>query len=260
MPSPDYPHIANINPIRYRGYYYDTETGLYYLQSRYYNPEWGRFINADDVDMLSFTGNQLSGVNLFAYCKNNSANYSDHTGYVVTPANVIGAVIGAIIGAVGGYFLTSYLADRLGLVGAKRKVFIAGLTAVLSASIAAIGYFVGPYVAKVSNSIICSLRRLFFPKIGTQVGRLGKIVKNTKPIIQGLTKHGSERLIQRGVTEALAQKIVNTGYAIAQSGGSTLYVSKAGVVVLTAAGKIITTHSAKYFDVAMQAIVKLLFG
>jgi RHS repeat-associated protein len=36
--------IAALNPIRYRGYYYDTHTGLYYLQSRYYNPEWGRFI------------------------------------------------------------------------------------------------------------------------------------------------------------------------------------------------------------------------
>ena len=39
--------VANANPIRYRGYYYDDETGLYYLQSRYYDPEWGRFLNAD---------------------------------------------------------------------------------------------------------------------------------------------------------------------------------------------------------------------
>ncbi|MBQ7906680.1 MAG: hypothetical protein IJ309_03960 [Clostridia bacterium] len=41
-------HIGNINPIRYRSYYYDTETGLYYLQSRYYDPQVGRFISADD--------------------------------------------------------------------------------------------------------------------------------------------------------------------------------------------------------------------
>ena len=41
--------LANANPLRYRGYYYDRETGLYYLQSRYYNPQWGRFINADAV-------------------------------------------------------------------------------------------------------------------------------------------------------------------------------------------------------------------
>ena len=43
----DYSHIANINPIRYRGYYYDVETGFYYLNSRYYDPVIGRFINAD---------------------------------------------------------------------------------------------------------------------------------------------------------------------------------------------------------------------
>ena len=42
-------HIAHINPFRYRSYYYDEETKLYYLNSRYYNPEWGRFINVDDV-------------------------------------------------------------------------------------------------------------------------------------------------------------------------------------------------------------------
>ena len=42
-------HIANINPFRYRIYYYDTETNLYYLNSRYYNPTWGRFINADGI-------------------------------------------------------------------------------------------------------------------------------------------------------------------------------------------------------------------
>ena len=41
-------YVAVNNPFRYRGYYYDTQTGFYYLQSRYYNPEWGRFLNADD--------------------------------------------------------------------------------------------------------------------------------------------------------------------------------------------------------------------
>ena len=46
-------NIATINPFRYRGYYYDTETDLYYLQSRYYNPEVGRFINADLIDLAS---------------------------------------------------------------------------------------------------------------------------------------------------------------------------------------------------------------
>ena len=66
---------AELNPFRYRGYYYDVETGYYYLQTRYYNPEWGRFLNADSA----LYGNML-GFNLFAYCYNNPVNYFDPTG------------------------------------------------------------------------------------------------------------------------------------------------------------------------------------
>ena len=58
------------NPLRYRGYIYDNETGFYYLQSRYYDPVVGRFINADGVGYLGATGTFLS-FNLFAYCENN---------------------------------------------------------------------------------------------------------------------------------------------------------------------------------------------
>ena len=70
-------HIANINPIRYRGYYYDTETGFYYVSSRYYDPEIGRWINADG---FVSTGQGVLGYNMFAYCGNNPVNRVDHTG------------------------------------------------------------------------------------------------------------------------------------------------------------------------------------
>ena len=55
------------NPFRYSGYYYDVETGLYYLQSRYYNPQWGKFINADAL----IGSGGFVGYNIFAYCCNN---------------------------------------------------------------------------------------------------------------------------------------------------------------------------------------------
>ena len=74
----DTTHIGYKNPYRYRGYRYDNETGLYYLQSRYYNPEWGRFINADDY--LGQQG-ELLNHNLFAYCTNNPVNNYDPNGY-----------------------------------------------------------------------------------------------------------------------------------------------------------------------------------
>jgi len=60
--------IINWNPFRYRSYYYDQETGLYYLQSRYYDPQIGRFISADDPTALFDTANTMGGANLYAYC------------------------------------------------------------------------------------------------------------------------------------------------------------------------------------------------
>ena len=70
--------IATKNPFRYRSYYYDYETGLYYLNSRYYNPEIGRFINADDVEYLD--ADTINGLNLYAYCGSNPANLIDPFG------------------------------------------------------------------------------------------------------------------------------------------------------------------------------------
>ena len=73
--------IAVLCPFAYRGYNYDYTTGLYYLQSRYYNPEWGRFLNVDDTNILFASHGETLGANLFAYCGNNPVNYADYTGY-----------------------------------------------------------------------------------------------------------------------------------------------------------------------------------
>ena len=69
------------NPFRYRGYYYDTETGLYYLMTRYYDPEVCRFISAD---VYMTTGQGVLGGNMWAYCLNNPILYSDTFGESVT--------------------------------------------------------------------------------------------------------------------------------------------------------------------------------
>lgn len=75
-------HMANtlgtLNPLRYRGYVYDEDTGLYYLQSRYYNPQWHRFLNADAIQD---TGTGVLGTNMFAYCLNNPVKFTDETGF-----------------------------------------------------------------------------------------------------------------------------------------------------------------------------------
>ena len=76
--------VGQANPFRYRSYYYDTETGWYYLNSRYYDPSVGRFINADGI--IGANGG-LVGYNMFAYCNNNPVNHSDPSGHWYVPAN-----------------------------------------------------------------------------------------------------------------------------------------------------------------------------
>ena len=71
---------ATYNPFRYRGYYYDTELGFYYLNSRYYDPAIGRFITADKLSTVKATSFDLTYKNLCAYCGNNPVMYSDPTG------------------------------------------------------------------------------------------------------------------------------------------------------------------------------------
>ena len=72
--------VGQLNPIRYRGYYYDTDTGFYYLQSRYYDPITRRFLNAD---VLVGNIGSVGQNNLFNYCSNNPVNFSDPTRYLV---------------------------------------------------------------------------------------------------------------------------------------------------------------------------------
>ena len=74
----DSTHIGNLNPFRYRGYYYDAETGLYFLQTRYYDPEVGRFLNMDSVRYAD--PKSVNGINLYAYCMNNPIKNTDPDG------------------------------------------------------------------------------------------------------------------------------------------------------------------------------------
>ena len=92
--------LATVNPIRYRGYYFDQETGLYFLNARYYSPEWRRFISPDDTAYLN--PENVNGLNLYCYCYNDPVNYCDPSGCFSITAILIGAAIG---------FATSYLSD-----------------------------------------------------------------------------------------------------------------------------------------------------
>ena len=90
-------YLGQLNPFRYRGYYYDTETALYYLKARYYDPTVGRFINADEVNYLD--PETVGGLNLYAYCGNNPVMRVDPNGnawYDVLAWIGIGLVVAAL--------------------------------------------------------------------------------------------------------------------------------------------------------------------
>ena len=94
-------HIAILNPIRYRGYYYDNETRLYYLQSRYYDATLCRFLNRDNVNYLE--PESINGLNLYCYCHNNPIMYVDPNGHMPKWAQwVVGglAIAGLVVATV----------------------------------------------------------------------------------------------------------------------------------------------------------------
>ena len=111
-------HLANRNPFRYRGYHYDTETGFYYLQSRYYDPAISRFINADSYGS---TGQGFLGTNMFAYCQNNPLTYSDPTGTISIVPNKRLAIAdtGAVSGGGGGGLITLGILKLIEIVTTK---------------------------------------------------------------------------------------------------------------------------------------------
>lgn len=114
-------------PTTYRGYMYDMETGLYYCQSRYYSPEWGRFINADDTSLLMLTTGDIHGANLFAYCNNDPVNHIDPNGFLGKHwynkvSNVAKAIDVAIIAITAGKSLVGIKAIRAFLKANRRKL------------------------------------------------------------------------------------------------------------------------------------------
>ena len=131
----NYIYIANLNPFRYRGYYFDTDTGLYYLNSRYYDPGLGRFINADSLDNID-TEN-LNGFNLYMYCADNPVNNVDPNGaawwhWLIGAIVVVAAAVAVVVTAGG----------AAGAVVAVSSVLAGSSAMTMGATIAA-GVFIG---------------------------------------------------------------------------------------------------------------------
>lgn len=114
--------VGKYNPYRYRSYRFDEETGLYYLYSRYYNPEIGRFISAD-IYVGDAAKSPLQN-NLYAYCYNNPVSYSDPYGYfVITISTVV---------AVGSFLICTYLVAAVGtyMINEYGRQFASGINSI----------------------------------------------------------------------------------------------------------------------------------
>ena len=162
-------NFANINPFRYRGYYYDTDSELYYLQSRYYDPTTGRFVNADKI--ITTNTCSLHGNNLFTYCNNNPVSLMDEGGdFPIAVAAIVGfAAVGAVVGAVSSIVVqeatthtvdwTSVTIDAASgtIMGAvSGSTLGVGSTMVIGASVGLTSYVVDVYCHKEEQSLSIS--------------------------------------------------------------------------------------------------------
>ena len=187
--------IGNINPLRYRGYIYDRDTGLYYLQSRYYDPAIGRFINADTYTTTDADG--LLSTNMFAYCENNPVNRSDPNGELhILAGALIGGVIGGGLELVGQLVTGTKLSDvNWGSVaieaaagaatgaamsmGVPSKVTRSAINAITSVAHSINdGDSIGKAAGKVAVSLISSNKNSIGQKLVKKInlGRVGKII------------------------------------------------------------------------------------
>ena len=124
-------HIAILNPIRYRGYYYDTETGWFWLSSRYYSPELCRFISPDSVDYLD--PSSINGLNLYSYCMNDPINYADPSGHIAISTLILCGL--ALVGmglTIGGVASDNNVMTAIGLTMVAVPALISGVGALFS--------------------------------------------------------------------------------------------------------------------------------
>lgn len=112
--------LANLNPFRYRSYYFDVETGFYFLKTRYYDPEIGRFMTIDDISYLD--PDSINGLNLYAYCFNTPVNCVDPTGnapwwsWLISGLQLVGGIALCFVPGAQAVGVSMIIGGSLGLI------------------------------------------------------------------------------------------------------------------------------------------------
>ena len=250
--------LGSVQPFRYRGYVFDEETGLYYLRSRYYNPRWGRFVNADRGVLIEVS---LQGCNEYIYGINNPINTYDSDGNCfIFVAALVGCVVGAVIG---GCVAASNETDIV--EGVLYGALIGG---VVGGTVGAIASIVATGSLTASTTAVIGIKKTaetasIIATAGTVFGKLGTLVKDAPQIVVDWAKvsvHALERMAQRGITPEMIESWIQQGAALQQTANKFLFISQEGAAVVTTEGVLVTAYPAACFDASMMEVVKMLFG
>ena len=209
------------NPFRYRGYYYDNETGFYYVSSRYYDPEIGRWISPEpNVYNGEFDeGAGLIGYNVYAYCANNSVNNIDPTGeFVISTAVLIGIGIGALIGGTVGGVYGYKKAVKNNVAKQDRWKYVVGYGLGGAVVVGVIGGFVGYGIGflcgatstsgvalKAISKALSSITQKTWGHIITKKHAWNLVLKN---VTQSGVKNLISQALKKGATTLMGQKII----------------------------------------------------
>ncbi len=226
-------HVGHINPIRYRSYYFDTETGLYFLQSRYYDPQTGRFISMDDISYLE--PETINGLNLYAYCGNNPVMRVDPNGNawwhwviggVLLAASIVATIVtgGAAAGTVAAAVHVIAMGATIGgVTSAAIGTIAGGITyengvASWDWNSAAEGFMWGSVTGVISGALGSALGN-----IGSTLTKLGKFGNLAYAGVQGLINSGissSLTAIQGLLTNSFSWDSVGISAAFGFVGGA----------------------------------------
>lgn len=205
-------NLAIQNPIRYRGYYYDAETGLYYLQSRYYDPVTGRFVNADSVGLSSLSPMSTCDKNLYVYCDNNPVNRADDGGnawyVVVAGAAVSGAleIISQLCANGGDFQNLNWL--KIGVATASGGLS-AGAALGVGALIDGAASVVMDYIDGERNKMNLALSFVESAASSLILGGIVDGINNaaTNDILENMSKHDLKQTVRSTYTDISGDKI-----------------------------------------------------
>ena len=269
--------IATLNPFRYRGYYFDQENDLYYLQSRYYDPETCRFVNADDISYLD--PETIGGLNLYVYCGNNPVMAVDPNGTIPEWLKWLGiglAIVGTllVVGAItvlsmgvgtamlGTAMIGSILhGAAIGtLIGAGVGVLAGGLIGGFATNWSAEGILVGIGIGLGIGAIVGAV-------IGGSVGAIqynmaaNSWLNGKSAMINHFNSHGKDMGFKNVVEYTKAAKNVIKDGSYVASKNAYLMASNGSKYLFVGVGhntKLITTFSFRTFTKATAAMLGLI--